>query len=488
METRATIRPATQSLRTSIAAGYSSMALGKKYADLPDLDASQEIYETPALTDDVSTIQTDTVRTDSPTLSDEGGDERLVRARIDQNNARRRFEPTLVTSRGVNFSDTIASGERRSYQTRSRRRRRKVLHEEDGSDSEDETLNEKVARLRRETEEVRLELRRDENASPDIKRPSEQSRSKEMATQNARAVDELHTLLNEMDQSLHGSASVSKEEAFLQTLAADTAPKPDPTPTKITTNTQSPSAAALAPIADRITALETALGLPSVSNSPPSILPTLDHLTSQLDTLTATLIPSTRAASTQPPSTTNPNLDDLQARIRTLTLDADKLTTSRKAAMTSLADLHEARLRYNQARPRDRPHSGTAPTTTATTIDQQEAVIHSDLFLSEQASKITALYQLLPSITELQPLLPVVLDRLRSLSMIHAGAAEARGELDDVMRRQGETRADIERWREAVEETERKMAELKGDMSENVKVVGEMVRGVEGKVKGLGRK
>ena len=91
------------------------MALSKKYAGLPDLDAAPEIYETPELTDDASTVQTGTIRTDSTSPSNEdvdlpGGP--IDRRRIDRDEAARRFEPALVDARNVDFSDNVAGGRR----------------------------------------------------------------------------------------------------------------------------------------------------------------------------------------------------------------------------------------------------------------------------------------------------------------------------------------------------------------------------------------
>lgn len=467
------------------------MALAKKYAGLPDLDVAQEIYETPALTDDASTIQTDTLRTDSPTPSDEGGDERLIRQRIDADSARRRFEPTLVDAKGVNFSDTIEAGGRRSYRTRSRRRRRRD-HDGSGSDSDDETLASRIARLRREAEEVKLELAKKDDGEFKDSVEQQQGPSEEDS------LEELSKLIHGLEASPASMTNGKKEDEFIKSLSTTQTPKPEATKT----GTQQPAASippsttsALATFADRLTALESALGLPSVSTSAPSILPTLETLSAQLSNLTTTLAPTTRPSQSQSAqSNATPNLDALQARVRALTVEADKLAASRRTALASLSELHDARMRFSQTRhSRDRPTSGatsgaagaTSPSpapNNAGAMDKTEAGIHSDLFLSEHASKITALYQVLPSITELQPLLPVVLERLRSLSVIHAGAAEARGELDDVVRRQGEMREEVKRWRTAVEETEQRMGEVGGEMKRNVEVVGGMVRGCEEKV------
>lgn len=470
------------------------MALAKKYAGLPDLDVAQEIYETPALTDDASTIQTDTLRTDSPTPSDEGGDERLIRQRIDADSARRRFEPTLVDAKGVNFSDTIEAGGRRSYRTRSRRRRRRDYHDGSGSDSDEETLASRIARLRREAEEVKLELARKDDG--EFKEAVEQ----QQGPSEEDSLEELSKLIHGLEAPSAPLTNGKKEDEFLKSLSTTgnaqmpkpEATKPDTQQPAGSTSTPPSTTSALATFADRLTALESALGLSSVSSSAPSILPTLETLSTQLSNLTTTLAPTTRPSQSQSTaSNATPNIDALQARVRALSVEADKLAASRRTALASLSELHDARMRFSQTRhSRDRPTSGAPPgaaspspaPNNAGAMDKTEAGIHSDLFLSEHASKITALYQVLPSITELQPLLPVVLERLRSLSVIHAGAAEARGELDDVLRRQGEMREEVKRWRTAVEETEQRMGEVGGEMKRNVEVVGGMVRGCEEKV------
>ena len=455
------------------------MAAKNKYAGLVDVDdVAPEVYETPDLTDDASTLQTNTLRTDS---SDEDGDERLDRQRIDQDTARRRFEPSLVNAKDANFSDTVAAGDRQSYRTRSRRRRRRRRDDEsDGSESEEETLSSKIARLRREAEEVRLQLAQKEEGE------FQDSVEKQDGT------DGETDGMEELDQLIRGLRPPSKatgksEEAFLQSLTNGRPSESNPDKQSIPqdSSTTPSTISAIAAFSDRLTALEAALGLTTIdpSDQTSSILPTINTLSSQLNTLTSTLSPTARSSSSTTPSQTS-NLDALRTRIKSLTASADQLTASRKSALQSLSDLHEARLRYTSNRSFRLP-DGSARTNPLKDIATEENQIHTSLFLSEQSSKITALYQVLPTITSLQPLLPVVLERLRSLSVIHAGAADARGELDDVVRRQGEMRVEVKRWREAVEGVERQMSEMREGMKENVEVVGGMVRGVEERVQAL---
>jgi nuclear migration protein JNM1 len=438
------------------------MAAKNKYAGLIDVDDSTpEIYETPGLTDDASTIQTNTVPTGSPTASEDGDDDRLDRQRIDQDSARRRFEPSLVSARDVNFSDTVAAGKRQSYRTRSRRRRR-AYDEESGSESEEETLQGRIARLKREAEEVRIMLaKRDEAEEKDEKEGNE--------------IDELDELLRGLKAP---STSAGKsEDAFLASLSqkpqptSTEAPQPQPSQTS-TTN-------AIASISDRLSALETTLGLPSIDPST-SILPTLSTLTTQLSTLTALLTPTPNTSTTTTTAQTL-NLDTLSHRLQSLTTTATTLTKSRKDALSALQDLHDSRQRLLLSHTR----GSKPPQTQLAEISNQENNLHNNLFLSEQSAKISALYQVLPTITKLQPLLPVVLERLRSLSVIHAGAGEARGELEELVARQGEMGREIGRWREAVEKVEGEIEGLKGGLREEVQGISGMVGGLEERVKAL---
>ncbi|RMZ79471.1 hypothetical protein DV738_g3410, partial [Chaetothyriales sp. CBS 135597] len=465
------------------------MAAVKKYAGLPDLDiAAPEIYETPELTEGGSTAPTATLRTDSPSPSDDAdGDERLVHQRIDQESARRRFEPFVVDAANVNFGDTVNAEERISYRARTRRRRRAQFGDGSDDDSdEDESLGARIARLKREALEVRLELdrRKGEGVSAET-------------DDDGGGVDEVEKLLSDLNATNSQARTTHDhaEQAFLRTLSKTSQPSKDaarkstPLPTDRETSVATISqTAAVAEFSDRLTALESALGLTTVDPTAPAsaILPTLNSLTEQITTLSSIITPARAASGSAPASL--PNLDALQSRIQLLTAEADKLAASRRAALASLDDLQEARLRYNTIRT-NRTHS--RPTSSHNgpmqDMDRQEGQLHSSLFLQEQASKINALYQLLPTIEGLQPLLPTVLERLRSLSVIHAGAAEARGELDDVIRRQDETREEIKKWRGAVESVERKMAEMSKDMKENVDVVGGLIGGVEERIKALGQ-
>jgi len=447
-------------------------------------------------------MQTGTLRTESPSPSEEDNLDHhpgLDRHHIDRDGARRRFEPALVDARDVDFSDTIA-GTRHSYRTRSRRRRRR--HENgteelgDFSDSEEETLSKKIARLKREADEVRLELQKREE--------KEQGEFKDTVEEQERDgpeddVEELSRLIDGLDAR---STSHLQHASLGDQLIAKLDFEPSQREPRQRADDQQQDArtqgahstattiSAIASFADRLTVLEAALGITSSTTATQTdpILPTLNALSAQITALSSTLAPSRVTASTTSSSQTGssfPNIDALSSRIRNLIAESDKLTLSRKAALQSLTDIHEARLRQASAYSRhhhSRPGSShqNAPDAPDDDLKQQ-----SQIFLDEQSAKITALYQLLPTIQKLQPLLPVVLERLRTLSVIHAGAAEAKAQLEDLERRQAEEREEVAKWREAVDRVERGMKDLAESVKGNVQVVGGMVQGVEDRLNRL---
>jgi nuclear migration protein JNM1 len=62
---------------------------------------------------------------------------------------------------------------------------------------------------------------------------------------------------------------------------------------------------------------------------------------------------------------------------------------------------------------------------------------------------------------------------------LHADAASARGELDEVEKQQTATAQEIERWRKGLEGVEAKMAEYQTVMGKNTDIIGKMVEDVE---------
>jgi nuclear migration protein JNM1 len=405
--------------------------------------------------------QTTTARTASPSPSDEDSrhdpDAGLDRQHIDRNGARKRFERSTVDAEDVDFSDKVASS-RKSYKT---------------YESESESLSKKLARLKREAEEIKLELeKRKEGSFPNAEGPEDEGDVEDGVVKLSEMLDGLHT------------TSISMTTPIFKADAAHAAPsgvgsggggharkKSENTPEVL----QASTLTAIAAFADRLSSLESALGLAStpLASDVTSILPTLTSLATQITTLSTTLAsppiqsPSSSANTSGRSQTSSsiPHLDALASRLRNLTNESDKLAASRKRALESLHDLLEARLRNPVA------FSASIP---SDPIRDQAASV-----LEDSSAKIAALYATLPTIQDLQPMLPVVLARLRSLQVLHADAASAKGELDEVEKQQAATAQEIERWRKGLEGVEAKMAEHHKAMGKNTEIIGKMVEDVE---------
>ncbi|KAI1399661.1 Dynamitin-domain-containing protein [Hypoxylon fuscum] len=422
------------------------MALNRKYAALPDLDSAPDIYETPELTDDNSTIPTTAGRSQSDNEFDEDEDDEapgISRSRLRIDEARSRFLPAQVDARDVDFSDRL-NGKRKSYKTSSRRQRILADGTEqigDLSDEEEgEDLERKIARLKREIEEAKEEYGKQKADSKEI-------------------VPDQNTDLVSLSQALDEISVPPERGVTTRSQPTTVAGKPfkeaqSPTQPVVDgatyTLTYAPSyeqSHAFAKAADfdrRLVLLEKAIGLTSSAMSeleggglPRAIMPTLDTLQNQILTLSE--------ASTS-------SLDSISRRVRTLTQEAEQLEKSRKAAKAAQDSLAS---------------SGASP-------------VESDD--SEQTAKINALYGTLPTIESLAPLLPPLLDRLRSLRAIHADAATASDALERIEQSQGEMAADIKQWRDGLEKIETAMSEGDTAMTANMKVVEGWVKDLEAKV------
>ncbi|KAJ1331089.1 nuclear migration protein JNM1 [Microdochium nivale] len=429
------------------------MALNRKYAALPDLDSAPDIYETPDLTDDNSTAPT----TAGPPRSDGEFDEddeedddeysegiSHTRLRIDQ--ARSKFLPSQVDARGVDFSDRVA-GKRKSYRTSSRRQRAQHQDDTDYSENEeDESLERKIARLRREIEEAKEEYGRQHADDDDGDEDDEEAEHFD---------DELRSLSQALeDMSMPTNTAIARGEKRPQRQPAATDPQTENMISQHSDGvatysvTYMPSyeeSHALAKAADfdrRLVMLEKAIGVSTAAGSDSSgltraIMPTIDMLSKQITTLSEA-------------STTS--LDSMSRRVRTLAQEAEQLEKSRRAARAA----QEAA-----------GAPGTAPE------DTEE---------SEQTAKVNALYGTLPTIENLAPLLPALLDRLRSLRSIHADAATASETLERIEKSQNETAKEIAQWRDGLERVEEAIEEGETAMSGNMKTIESWVEDLESKL------
>lgn len=502
------------------------MATVKKYAGLPDLDLGTEVYETavPDLT------EASTLPTGSDTSSSDGNSD-IDKQELHPETARQFFEPAVVDARNVNFSDTINGG-RRSYQIRTRRRRRRAenqVEEYYSDDSQEETLQGRLARLRKEAIELQADIERAEGATVNrdehhlrVDRDEDGDSVYEDTRQQAaddlsRGLEEVNRTLNDVHLATRKRKTQTLEEEFLSKMSQDKR-QHDQKPRALNNTESLPesSITAMAAFSDRLTILESLLGVSPLtppSSTTTSILPTLNILTTQIETLHSTLTPHTDSTTINNYSVAH--LDPLAEKIRHLISESKRLEQSRKAATKSFEEFLENRDRHATL---FHTHTTAQPTpgTTGTRVplsrsasnhplQSQDAITPTgvpdqqpqsqpgpnlpSLFLDSQSTKITALYNVLPTIQSLEPLLPTILERLRALSVMHAGAADVKGELDEIEQRLGRQEEDIAVWRGVVERVEGEVKEGREVLKGNVEVLGRLVGGLEGRIGELkGRK
>jgi nuclear migration protein JNM1 len=324
-------------------------------------------------------------------------------------------------------------------------------------------LERKLARLKREIEEVK-----DEFAKRDFE--------KKNATEKSGGVDDLATeedaaALSKMLDNIsttNGSTGEKAGSRLAKSLGSNlkspeapqtaiVAPKNgDAVTYTITYAPDFQQNHALVKAADfdsRLTFLEKALGIattatPTLNSKgvPMAVLPTLDRLHRQLAVLT-------EASPT--------SLDNISRKVRLLTQEAERLDEARKSAKAAQEELRAA--------------TGD----NAATIEDGEDID------SEQVAKINALYGTLSTIENLTPMLPALLDRLRSLRTIHADAATASENLNRAIKKQEDMANDIKKWREGLEKVEQSMKQGERTMGGNMKVIEGWIKDLEERMKNL---
>lgn len=485
---------------------------------------SLTIYAPPSKNKKLTVKKTTTIRTDSD-HDDAASD--IDREGVNADQARLHFEGAAVDARKANFSDSIAE-KRSAYRSKShshrhrQRRRREDGTEEVGdlSDSEEEGVERRLARLRREVEDLRIEMEnrpvaaaeKGEGGAPAV---AAGGRSGEEKEKLGDGVAELSRALDHLYASSRGDLASSHSAAALlsQKLASDTRPavsasasdsqsqsqqQPKPPTKPVDAATSSPAAAPpsagiishAAAFDTRLALIEFSMGISSSSNpfiadgvSSPAlqpVLPALEHLSSRLSALTGLLVgtnaASTTALSAAPPGSgasavpglTTPHLEALSTRVRKLTTDAEALASARRRAIDVAKAAQAARITSSTSEDGPDPSSASGP------VDD------------EHAAKIHALYATLPTIQSLHPLLPSVLERLRSLRACHAGAAQAAGELDALEKRHAEMDEEIRQWREGLVAVEEKMGQGEVALKQNVEMVEPWVRDLEKRLAMLG--
>jgi nuclear migration protein JNM1 len=100
----------------------------------------------------------------------------------------------------------------------------------------------------------------------------------------------------------------------------------------------------------------------------------------------------------------------------------------------------------------------------------------------DQEAKINALYGTLPSIDKLSPILPLVLERLRTLRLVHTSAWQADEALSELEKRQSKQEEEIKKWERQLVIMEKDMEKCTETMHNNIKVAGDDVKKIAAKV------
>lgn len=354
--------------------------------------------------------------------------------------ARSRFDSKRYNSAGVDWSDRLDT-KRRAYRSRvlddGTRELGDLSDEEEGDAAE--SLERKIARLKREVEEAKEEHARSRAAAG--------GEAKQEADEEG--LGSLGQILEEISRppgvgrAIRAGRTIPQGEETAQNAAESDATY---TVTYAPAYEQSHALAKAAEFEQRLLALEKAIGVGSttglelgLNGLPRAILPTVDSMHQQISALG-------KASTT--------SLDAISRRVRTVIADIDTMTKKRGQAHHESGRDYDARDRRPSA-----VDDGTDP--------------------DDQTAKINALYGTLATIEGLAPLLQPLLDRLRSLRALHADAAAAGETLDRIERGQVETAAELRQWREGLARIEAAMGEGQVTMEGNMKVMDAWVRDLE---------
>jgi nuclear migration protein JNM1 len=367
------------------------------------------------------------------------------RRRLKAQQARSKFTPARVNADDVDFSDRF-SLQAGSYRTFNRRAKRSDLYDDPAElanfseDDEDESIDEKLTRLRREVEQLKSTMAQKSSETPKVAQDENISAEIEKLSETLDAAYVQRTGTRGAEAQLSHTLQTFKSQIGSSTS------KPIPTASTFLAS-DSNTAAALAKAADidtRLAFIEAALGLgssqlPEASDEDhASILPTL-----------ATLERVMQIATAQPSA-----LEAAQAKSRNLIKDVERAQRLKQELETSSATGASTPINGDGAKARNAENS-------------------------DQTAKINALYGILPTVESLAPTLPLVLERLRTLRLLHSSAAGAQSLLEDVEKRQHEQAEELKTWNEALEKVEANLKDGEAALTENTEKMGGWIRDLE---------
>lgn len=419
------------------------MTTNEARKELPGLDSAPDVYATPDFNDDVteSTNETSPERgSESDTSHEDGEDEN------DHGINRRRLYPERARSRfGAQSRGT--EGERVGVLAGRRNRRQE-------EDEEPETLDAKIARLRRELEECRLEAKAEQAQG------SAEEAENEGGTLDA--IDALSRMMSALDMvpvKRRGHARTRSAYHDAPTIPPSTSeqqPQPQPQQTQQSEQTIAPDDQTLTNITafdTRLAAIETALGIS-----------TLDAAT-EISALTSPLLPTIAL---------------LDHQVATLTS-----ATSLAALEAASTKIHK--LKSEAAELAHMQLQSTTPSDAESDVDSEAHSPAAAALSAEDMASLKSLYAILPTLQSLSPMVPALANRLRSLRTIHTAAANAHNDLNELEEMQGEMDKELKMWREGLEKVEEAVENAVEQNAENGKFVRQWVEELDGRVKGLRR-
>lgn len=394
-----------------------------RLAQLPGFDTAPDVYETPSsLHDDSATTAATSPSSDedddgqtSATSDEDSESGGVSRRRLYPERARSRFGGVAAKTKGTDLSDRI-DGRRRGYGVKY-------------GEEEEEGLEGRIARLRREVEECRVLAREEAAAEGDDGEGEEgvEALSRVLAgieVPRKASVGRKRVVFHDASDG-RASTDRKREEADAETDAEgeDEDLSSEQTLSKISA------------FDTRLAALETALGISSLpthqeTGTPAEALPLLPSL-ALLDSQLATLNTATSLAS----------LEAASSRISKL-----------KSEATSL---------------QQPPPDSSEPSPDLTSLNH--------------------LTTLLPTLQSLSPTIPALITRLRSLRTLHSTAASASADLDALEKRQEEMERELKMWRSGLEKVENAVKEADGHNGRDGAMVQGWVTDLEKRVQGLAR-
>ncbi|OLL23856.1 putative dynactin subunit 2 [Neolecta irregularis DAH-3] len=117
-----------------------------------------------------------------------------------------------------------------------------------------------------------------------------------------------------------------------------------------------------------------------------------------------------------------------------------------------------------------------------TMIRQIKTLLHELSKELPEQEKLNALYANLETIEKLEGIVPHILDRLRSLKVIHDESANVVDGLRTVELKSEEITEDIAKWKEAVEKLESLMNQIMTDVGGNVSVLNSRIADLEDRI------